>query len=85
MISVERADDRAVLVVSGDEQRLPGDRLRELLERRRRARLGELGKQAVDRLEQLRGRLVRLLDPHRRSLDIRRSLSMRPSVWHSGQ
>ena len=63
----------------------PVDRLVELLERRRRARLGELGKQPVDRREQLLGRLVRLLDPHRRSLDIRRSLSTRPSVWQVGQ
>ena len=62
-----------------------GDRLRELLERRRRPGLRELGQQAMDRLEQLFRHFVDLLDPHRRSLDIRRSLSTRPSVWHSGQ
>jgi len=46
---------------------------------------GQLGQEQVDRLEELLCGLVRLLQPHRRSLDIRRSARMRPPVWQVGQ
>ena len=80
----QRAEHAAV-VAAREEQRLVRYDVLQLLERRRRARLGELRQQRTDRRDELVARLGDALDLHRRSRDMRRSLSTRPSVWHSGQ